>query len=69
MIVQGTADSRVDPHNAVEFSAALDSVRGRANPDSLWLVPGAEHVRSAWTVPVEYERRLSAFFARALGPP
>ena len=48
MIVQGTADGRVDPVNAAEFSAALDKVRGHPDPDSLWLVPGADHVRSAW---------------------
>jgi dipeptidyl aminopeptidase/acylaminoacyl peptidase len=69
MIVQGLADARVDPHNAVEFSAALQAVRGRASPDSLWLVPGAAHVQSAFTLPAEYERRLAAFFGTALGAP
>jgi len=67
MIVQGTADQRVDPKNAVEFSQALDAVRGHPNPDSLWLVPGAAHVQSAWKEPGEYEHRLAAFFGAALG--
>jgi uncharacterized protein len=67
MIVQGTADQRVDPQNAVEFSQGLDAVRGHPNPDSLWLVPGAAHVQSAWKAPTEYERRLVAFFGAALG--
>lgn len=69
MIVQGLADTRVDPRNALEFSTALEAARGHPNPDSLWLVPGAEHVQSAWTVPAEYERRLVAFFGVALGAP
>jgi uncharacterized protein len=67
MIVQGTADTRVDPINAVEFSAALDKVRGHPNPASLWLVPGAQHVQSAWLDPAGYEQRLVAFFGSALG--
>jgi uncharacterized protein len=69
MIVQGTADQRVDPINATEFSAALDQVRGHPNPASLWLVPGALHVQSAWLDPAEYERRLALFFGSALGSP
>jgi dipeptidyl aminopeptidase/acylaminoacyl peptidase len=69
MIVQGTADTRVDPINAVEFSAALDKVRGHPNPASLWLVPGALHVQSAWLDPAGYEQRLVAFFGSALGSP
>jgi dipeptidyl aminopeptidase/acylaminoacyl peptidase len=67
MIVQGTADTRVDPINAVEFSAALDKVRGHPNPASLWLVPEAQHVQSAWLDPAGYEQRLVAFFGSALG--
>jgi dipeptidyl aminopeptidase/acylaminoacyl peptidase len=69
MIVQGLADTRVDPQNALEFSAALQAVRGRASPATFWLVPGAEHVQAAFTAPVEYERRLVAFFGMALGAP
>jgi uncharacterized protein len=69
MIVQGTADLRVDPVNALEFSAALDKVRGHPNPDDLWLVDGAMHVQSAWLEPVQYEQHLVAFFGSALGSP
>ncbi len=69
MIVQGLADTRVDPQNAVEFNAALEAVRGHASPDNFWLVPGAEHVQSAFTAPTEYEHRLVAFFGAALGMP
>ncbi len=68
MIVQGTADTRVDPSNALGFSIALQAARGHPNPEDVWLVPGAGHVRSAFTVPAEYERRLVDFFRSSLGP-
>jgi dipeptidyl aminopeptidase/acylaminoacyl peptidase len=67
MIVHGMADTRVDPHHAIDLSQALGAARGRANVDAwLWLVPGAEHLRAAFTTPAEYERRLVEFFGSSL---
>jgi dipeptidyl aminopeptidase/acylaminoacyl peptidase len=67
MIVHGLADTRVDPHHAVDLSRALQAARRGADVSAdLWLVPGAEHLRSAFTVPAEYERRLAAFFGASL---
>jgi dipeptidyl aminopeptidase/acylaminoacyl peptidase len=68
MIVHGLADTRVDPHHAVDLSRALQAARGGADVSAdLWLVPGAEHLRSAFTAPAEYERRLAEFFGGSLG--
>jgi dipeptidyl aminopeptidase/acylaminoacyl peptidase len=68
MIVHGLADTRVDPHHAVDLSRALQATRGGADVSAdLWLVPGAEHLRAAFTIPGEYERRLGAFFGSSLG--
>src|SRR6266496_1994311 len=45
MIVHGLADTRVDPHHAIDFSRALGAARsGKDVASSLWLVPGAEHL-------------------------
>jgi fermentation-respiration switch protein FrsA (DUF1100 family) len=35
-------------------------------PKQLWLVPGAEHAKSHLVAKVEYERRVTAFFDKAL---
>ncbi len=67
MIVHGLADTRVDPHHALDLSLALQTARGSSGADAwLWLVPGAEHLRASFTAPAEYERRLVDFFGTAL---
>jgi dipeptidyl aminopeptidase/acylaminoacyl peptidase len=70
MIVHGISDDRVQPHHALDFARAREAAVGKAGRDvDPWLVPGAEHVQAAFTVPEEYERRVVAFFTDALGPP
>jgi uncharacterized protein len=72
MIVHGLADTRVDPHHALDLSHALATARGSPGSDSppwLWLVPGAEHLRASFTAPAEYEHRLVNFFGTTLTSP
>jgi dipeptidyl aminopeptidase/acylaminoacyl peptidase len=69
MIVHGLADTRVDPHHALDMSRALATARGSPvadDPPWLWLVPGAGHLRASFTVPAEYEHRLVDFFRTTL---
>jgi uncharacterized protein len=68
MVVHGLSDDRVQPHHAIDFARARERAVGKQGTDLVpWLVPGAEHVQAAFAEPVEYERRLVAFFGDALG--
>jgi dipeptidyl aminopeptidase/acylaminoacyl peptidase len=62
-IVHGTADQRIAPHHAQEYA---DLARASGANATLWLVDGAGHQQSSFLVPDEYERRLTAFFRKAL---
>lgn len=64
LFVQGTADRKVEPHQHRELMALAQQLHANATE---WVVDGAAHVESALTEPVEYERRLTAFFTALLG--
>lgn len=59
LFIHGTADPVVPPENSVRmYNAAAD-------PKDLWLVPGAEHVKSHEASPEEYAQRVGDLFRRA----
>lgn len=62
LIIHGLDDRQIPPdHSARLFAAA-------GEPKELWLMPGAGHGLSKWERdPVEYERRVVAFFRQYLG--
>jgi len=69
-IVHGIADTRVQPHHALDLALAREAEVGREGQGvDPWFIPGAEHVQAAFAEPEEYERRLVAFFSGALGDP
>lgn len=63
LIIQGARDRVVPVSDALRLYAAAHQ------PKSLWLIDGADHGRYIESEPVEYERRLVAFFTGALEPP
>jgi uncharacterized protein len=63
-IVQGLDDTQVLPHHAADLAAAAGRAGTTVQP---WLVPGAGHQEAVLLRPAEYEARLVAFFAAALG--
>jgi dipeptidyl aminopeptidase/acylaminoacyl peptidase len=65
-IVHGAADDRIPVKHAELLAAAFRAHGGPVDP---WIVPGVGHVRAAFVVTTEYERRLAAFFAGSLGAP
>ncbi len=69
MIVHGLADTRVQPHHALDFALAREQVLGGQAYLPPWYVPHARHVQAAFAAPAEYERRLVSFFTAALGDP
>jgi dipeptidyl aminopeptidase/acylaminoacyl peptidase len=65
-IVHGAADTRVPPKHADMLATAIRAGGGAVEP---WILPGVTHVRAAFVATAEYERRLTDFFASALGTP
>lgn len=68
-VVHGLADTRVQPHHALDFALAREKAVGADAYVSPWFVPHAAHVQAAFVAPVEYESRVVAFFTDALGDP
>jgi len=68
-VVHGLADTRVQPHHALDFALARQAAAGAEEDVAPWLVPHAAHVQAAFVAPGEYERRLVTFFTDALGDP
>lgn len=60
LLIAGARDNYVHP----EISDGLQDCIGSSA--KIWLVPGAKHNRARETEPVEYERRLTEFFAANL---
>lgn len=60
-LVHGTADEWVNVRAAHWLYAAS------GNAANLWLIEGTRHVEGMFIYPAEYEKRLVAFFAGALG--
>jgi fermentation-respiration switch protein FrsA (DUF1100 family) len=58
LLICGTADRTIPCRHAEMIYKAA---RG---PKELWIVPGAQHASAYGQAPVEYERRVLAFFAR-----
>ena len=54
---------RGQPEEKPANTAFYELARG---PKEIWEVPGAEHMNGAQAQPREYERRIVAFFDRAL---
>jgi uncharacterized protein len=63
-IVHGQDDSTVSVDQGKRLAAAA---REAGSPVDLWILPGVEHVQAAFVEPETYERRLTDFFAEALG--
>jgi uncharacterized protein len=63
-ITHGAADTRLSVQYASDLAADVRAGGGTVQP---WIVPGASHVRALVLYPTEYERRLTDFFATALG--
>jgi fermentation-respiration switch protein FrsA (DUF1100 family) len=61
LFIHGEADSRIPAENSRLLLAA-----SRNPKDSLWLVPGAEHVEAFTTQPDEYTARMLGFFDQHL---
>lgn len=49
-----------------EGRALAQAATDGGTPVDPWILPGVEHVQSAFVEPAEYERRLTDFFAEAL---
>jgi fermentation-respiration switch protein FrsA (DUF1100 family) len=60
LLIQDGADCLCPP----EETRALMAAAG--NPKELWTVPKADHIMALPTAPEEYERRVTAFFDRAM---
>ena len=56
LLIAGTADVNIPPHNAVELERAC------ASHCALWIVPGAKHGGASTVAPVEFWRRVSGWF-------
>ena len=56
LLIHGTADSRTPVTDSQALAAA------KPDTTELWLVPGAEHVKSFATNPEEYSRRVVEWF-------
>ncbi|MCI0347511.1 MAG: alpha/beta fold hydrolase, partial [Chloroflexi bacterium] len=65
-ITHGDADERLSVRFAGELAARVRETGGTVEP---WIVPGSGHTQADETHPDEYEHRLAAFFASALGAP
>jgi len=63
-ITHGTRDTRLSVRYAHDLAAAVRAGGGVVTP---WIVEGAGHVQALVLYPAEYERRLTDFFATALG--
>jgi dipeptidyl aminopeptidase/acylaminoacyl peptidase len=63
-ITHGSADRRISVDYAGELERAAQTAGVRVES---WIVEGAEHTDAARTHALEYERRLTDFFARTLG--
>lgn len=62
MLIAGTKDSKIPYQNSESLYQVV-----RSNPaDTLWLVPGADHVKSYDTEPKIYLHKVSSFFLRHL---
>jgi uncharacterized protein len=62
-ITHGGADTRLSTSYAADLAAAVRANGGTVDP---WIIPGATHTQGIVLEPAEYERRLDAFFGRAL---
>jgi dipeptidyl aminopeptidase/acylaminoacyl peptidase len=62
-ITHGTADTRLSVQYAYDLADAVRADGGTVDP---WILEGAEHTKALELEPVEYERRLDAFFESAL---
>ena len=62
-IVHGQADGTIDVDQGKRLAAAA---REGGSPVELWLLPKVDHVQAAFVATAEYERRLTAFFAKRL---
>jgi dipeptidyl aminopeptidase/acylaminoacyl peptidase len=62
-IVHGDADDTIA---VAEGRALAQAATDGGTPVDPWILPGVEHVQSAFVEPAEYERRLTGFFAEAL---
>ncbi len=56
LLIAGTADVNIPPHNAVELEQAC------ASHCALWMVPGADHGGASAVAPVEFQRRILDWF-------
>jgi dipeptidyl aminopeptidase/acylaminoacyl peptidase len=64
LLVQGTADDRV---NAATADAFAQAARRAGKPLEYWAVPGAGHVFTDWKAMLKLYRKSERFFARCLG--
>ena len=62
-IVHGSDDTRLSVQYADDLAAAYRAGGGTVEP---WILAGVGHTRAILEEPAEYERRLVAFFSRAL---
>jgi uncharacterized protein len=62
-ITHGSADERLSVLYASELADAVRASGGTIDP---WVVDGAKHTQAIALHPAEYEKRLDAFFERAL---
>jgi fermentation-respiration switch protein FrsA (DUF1100 family) len=51
---------------SIEKPANLGFYRAAKGPKAIWEVPGSKHIGGIDAQPAEYERRVTAFFDRAL---
>lgn len=65
-IVHGAEDGLVDPHHAQDLAAAAAQGGTTVTP---WIVEGAEHQWAVLVATDEYERRITSYFAGAIGTP
>jgi fermentation-respiration switch protein FrsA (DUF1100 family) len=63
-IVHGALDERLSVRYAAELAGGIWANGGTTEP---WIVSDAGHTKAILLHPAEYERRLGAFFAQALG--
>jgi len=56
LLIAGTADLNIPPHNAVELEKVC------ASHCALWMVPGAKHGGVSTVAPVEFQRRILDWF-------
>ena len=62
LLIHGTADTRILPSHWERMKEASPY-----GDTELWLVEGAEHVKSYRTAPEEYLERVAAYFGERLG--